>query len=311
MRTSPRHRSPRTLAARAVVAACAVGTVAAACADDGTSPRGAASPARAGHDQPGMHRQYGAPVRLGDGRARTYVVIDQKHDGRAVELGVALDERAMEGLRAPNPEHGEHQDHDMLVLQMPARNATAFRFVELDWNPRGHGFPHDAPHFDFHFYTISEAEREAIVPSDPQYAAKAANEPPAAAIPAHYAQPGTLLGIPPAAIAVPKMGMHWFDLRSPELQGLLGHPEAYRPFTTTFIYGAWDGRLTFMEPMITRAYILAKRDATDPAVRDEVIPIPTSAAYPAGGFRPDAYRIAWDAQAREYRVALLRRGEAP
>jgi hypothetical protein len=175
---------------------------------------------------------------------------------------------------------------DMFLLPMPARNATAFQFVELDWNPKGHGAPYLEPHFDFHFYTTSQAERDAILPSDPQYAVKAAHAPPAAEVPQFYASPAALLGIPPVVTAVPQMGMHWVDVRSPELQGMLGHPEAYRPFTKTFIYGAWDGRMTFMEPMITRAYIMAKRDATDPAVRDEVIPIPTSAAYPGGTFRP-------------------------
>ena len=60
-----------------------------------------------------------------------------------------------------------------------------------------------------------------------------------------------------------------------------------------------------MEPMITRSHILAKREATDPAVRNQLIPISTSSSFPAGGFRPDAYRIAWDEQAREYRIALV------
>ncbi len=239
------------------------------------------------------------------------MVLDQKAGGRTLELGVALDERAMNNLRAPDPAHGEHGDHDMHLLPLPAQHATAFRFVELDWNPQGHGAPYQEAHFDFHFYTVDRAAREAIVPSDPQYAAKAAHDPPASSIPAFYINPAAALGVPAAAVAVPLMGMHWLDVRSPELQGMLGRPEAYRPFTTTFIYGAWDGQLIFMEPMITRAYLMAKRDAADPAVRNEVIPIPTTSAYPGGGFRADAYRIAWDAQAREYRVALTRTAAAP
>jgi hypothetical protein len=98
--------------------------------------------------------------------------------------------------------------------------------------------------------------------------------------------------------------MHWLDVRSPELQRMTGHPEAYKPFTTTFIYGSWDGQFIFDEPMITRAHLLAKRDATDPAVRDELIPVPTAARYSPAGFYPGAYRITYDATAREYRVAL-------
>ena len=34
------------------------------------------------------------------------------------------------------------------------------------------------------------------------------------------------------------------------------------------------------------------------------IPIPTPARYPSAGHYPRAYRITWDPQAREYRVAL-------
>lgn len=45
-------------------------------------------------------------------------------------------------------------------------------------------------------------------------------------------------------------------------------------------------------------------------MRDEIVPIPTSAAFPAGTFRPDAYRITWDARARAYRIALTTVAEA-
>ena len=50
--------------------------------------------------EPGTHRQYGTPIKLGQGRARSYVVLNK---GVPVEVGVALDETALEGLRAPMP----------------------------------------------------------------------------------------------------------------------------------------------------------------------------------------------------------------
>lgn len=296
-------RRPVFLAAAFVIASLTY-----ACSDPAStsSVRTSAAPAASlgASDQAGVHRQYGEPVRLGNGRARAYAIIDQKA-GRTLELGVALDERAMDGLRAPVPGADPHHDHDMYAVQLPQQHGSAFKFVELDWNPQGHGDPYAEGHFDFHFYTISEADVHGIMPSDPQYAAKAANDPAASAVPPFYFNPATALGLPPEAVAVPMMGMHWLDARSPELQGMLGNPAGYKPFTSTFIYGAWDGQFIFMEPMITRSHILAKRDATDPAVRNQVIPIATSPSYPTGGFRPDAYRIAWDAQAREYRVALI------
>ncbi len=161
------------------------------------------------------------------------------------------------------------------------------------------------PHFDFHFYTISKAERDAIVPSNPEWAASANNLPAAEYVPAFNAALGPP-GAPPAAIAVPKMGVHWVDVRSHELQALLGKPENYKPFTATFLHGSWAGRVIFWEPMITRAHILAKKATSDPAVRDEIIPVPTPARYQTPGYYPSAYRIAWDPQAKEYRIALTK-----
>lgn len=241
--------------------------------------------ARAGYDV-GFHRQYGTPVPLGDGRARTYVVLDTKAGQSPVEVGVALDERALSGL----PSGGEE---NVYRLALPARGPAPYTFVELDWNPRGHEpvGVYTVPHFDFHFVTISDDEWNSIVPTDPLWAAKASNLPTGAYVPRPYIVPG-----PPAAVAVPKMGVHWLDPRSPELQNLLGNPTAYQPFTKTFIYGSWNGRFTFLEPMITRAYLLSQPDV--------VVPIPTPALYPLPGFFPSAYRVTYDAQAREYRIAL-------
>jgi hypothetical protein len=120
-----------------------------------------------------------------------------------------------------------------------------------------------------------------------------------------YIDAATPAGAPPAAVTVPQMGLHWLDVRSPELQGMADPPENFKPFTKTFIYGSWDGPFIFDEPMITRADIVAKKAATDAKVRDEVIPVSTAQRYAPGGYYPSAYRIMYDAQAKEYRVALM------
>jgi hypothetical protein len=298
------HRPSAARAARAAavllaaVAAAACGRAEASDLDVLTSRAGV----------PALHRQYGERVALGEGHARGYVLLDGE---RPVEVGVALDERAMDGLPAHGAHAGAHGNFTEYLVPLPERKPTPFTFVELDWNPGGHGAPHAQPHFDFHFYTIPQAERDRIVPDDPQYLAKAGRDPEAASVPKAFANPAALLKLPLEAVAVPKMGMHWIDLTSPEYQQALGKPEAYRDFTKTFIYGAWDGKFIFMEPMITREYIVAKRTATEPSVRDEWVPIATSPSYPAGDFRPDAYRVTYDPQAREYRIALGRLPTAP
>jgi hypothetical protein len=249
-------------------------------------------------------RQYGDAVAIGNGRARTYVTHDLA--GAPMEIGIALDEQAMEGLpTAGSGHHGAGGMTHTFLLELPGETEP-FRFVELNWNPAGHepdGVYAGVPHFDFHFWTGTKELRESIVPEDPAYAAKAERLPAPEYIPEFNAALSPP-GVPLSAIAVPMMGVHFIDVRSPELQGMMGRPEAYKPFTSTFIHGSWDGELVFWEPMITRAHIVAKKTAADAAVRDEVIPVPTPKAYARPGWYPSAYRITWDEQAREYRIAL-------
>jgi hypothetical protein len=278
---------------RTLVAASATGAVVllAACTPDSPptapalSPTAASSADRAGYDSPGLHRQYGPPVKVGAGMARAYVVLDAKSGQTPVELGIALDARALDEL----PTAGEHS----FDLRLPARSPAPYRFAELDWNSQGHppAGVYTVPHFDFHFYTVPQAVRDAIDPSDPLYAAKANNLPVGPYVPPGYVVPGV-----PAQLAVPHMGVHWSNVAAPELQNLLGNPAGYQPFTKTFIYGSWDGRFIFFEPMVTRAYLMTLPNA--------ITPISVPALYPQPGWYPTAYRVSYDAKSKEFLVAL-------
>jgi hypothetical protein len=276
---------PTCLALAALLAALA------GCRDsEGPTAAGTRSDARA--SGAGTHLQYGVPVQVGNGRARTYVVVDQK-TGAQLELGIALEERALENLPAGG--HGAHGPMTEYLLELPARNRSPFRFVELDWNPMGHGAPYTAPHFDFHFYTIPVEERNGIDPTDPAFATKAANLPAADLIPSGYVSSHQLVGKTPAEVSVPRMGLHWLDLSSPEL------PPQSRPFTATYIVGTWDGKVIFQEPMITRAFILGLRDRGPNQASFE---LPSARRYEPAGLYPSGYRVSWDARAREFRIAL-------
>jgi hypothetical protein len=265
---------------------------------------GASYPAISNKSDFPTFKQYGDAVSLGNGTARAYV--EQNVAGAPVEIGVALSEQALEGLPAAGNGHmGAGGMTHTFLLELPVE-AAPYQFVEVNWNPMGHepeGVYQDVPHFDFHFWTASKAVRMSIMPEDPTYASKAQHTPAPEYIPefnAALAPPGAKL----SDVAVPMMGVHYVDVRSHELQGLLGHQDAYSPFTATFIHGSWDGQLIFWEPMITRAHIVAKKTATSAAVRDEIIPVPTPKAYQKPGYYPAAYRIRWDEKAREYRIAL-------
>lgn len=239
-------------------------------------------------DRPGF--EFGAPVQIGQGQARSYALYAQDGDRVPVEFGVALDSLALEGL----PTQGAMLE---LPLALPADPVLPYRYVVLNWNPEGHP-PEEVygvPHFDFHFYMTPRSEVEAILPSDPNFARKANHVPEGDYLPPFYIVP-VAPGEEVASAAEPRMGVHWVDVRSPELQGMLGNPSAYEPFTTTFIYGSWDGRITFLEPMISRAYLLTHPDV--------VLPISQPAAVPEAGWYPGAYRIVYDRDAKEYRIGL-------
>lgn len=297
---SQTHTNPTTVrrALGALTASALVGAaLVVACTDPAaTGVAARAVTAQVGDFGPATHIQYGAPVQVGNGRARTYVVLDQKNGGAPIEFGVALDESAMEGLPAPSADHGGagHANMHEYLLPVPAQNPTPINFVELDWNPVGHEPPgiYDKPHFDFHFYDIAVAERNAIVPTDPQYAPKAGHYPAPDYVPAGYLSPTILSGgAPPEALAVPRMGMHWLSpATSPEL------PPTLEPFTATFIYGSWNGRMIFAEPMVTRAYIMSKPNATRP--------IAVAAKHEVRGWYPSSYTVGYDEQAKEYRISL-------
>jgi len=114
------------------------------------------------HDAKTPRTFYGAEVAVGDGIGRSYIRLEE---GRPAELGVALSERAVDGLPAPTPgvDPAHHLVNHEYLLPLPAQaiETTPYRLVELDWNPGGHEPPgiDDPPHFDFHFHTITEAER--------------------------------------------------------------------------------------------------------------------------------------------------------
>jgi hypothetical protein len=70
------------------------------------------------------------------------------------------------------------------------------------------------------------------------------------------------------------MGNHLLDSQSPELKDSL-------PFTSTFIYGAYEGELIFWEPMITLDFLQQTRDAC--------IEIRQPRAFREAGYYPTQY----------------------
>jgi hypothetical protein len=178
---------------------------------------------------------YGPVVQMGNGRARSWINVS--HNNEALAIGVEMTHGALENLPG-DPDDFEEASF-LLPLHLKAKQLTAYDHIFINWNVHGHEPPgiYDVPHFDFHFYKMTLAEQMAIPPYNVA-PLLFDTDPPAGYMPGLYFHgPG----------GVPQMGAHWVDLLTPELYG--------QPFTHTLIYGTYNGKVTFHEPMVTLATI--------------------------------------------------------
>jgi hypothetical protein len=205
----------------------------------------------------------GPQVEVQHGKGWSYIKLDGNGDPQ--QFGVTINDAAMNSMPVGSGETGEGHHHEANVifpLNPVAKATTPFDHVEVDWNPYGHeptGI-YDLPHFDFHFYMITEAEVKAAVD-----AVKLNAGPSQEYLPQNYV-PG---------VVVPQMGKHWIDVTSPEFHG--------QTFTETFIFGTYNSNVTFYEPMITLNFL----KATTLYER----PIPQPAKFKQAGWYPTKMRI--------------------
>jgi len=213
---------------------------------------------------------------LGAGKIRSWV---KSNHGELTAIGVAFDENALKNLPA-EPPAGQEGTEYVLALPPEAAN-TVFTHIGVNWNPHGHGPTkiYDVGHFDFHFYLISEKER-GLITAKGEDLKKTYKPLPTDSTPAGYVL------APDSAIA--KMGAHWADPNSHEFHG--------HEFTKTLLYGSYDGKIIFVEPMITRAFLETKPNFT------EEIKLP--AKFPKSGLYPTKYSVRYEAATKEYTVAL-------
>jgi hypothetical protein len=213
---------------------------------------------------------------MGNGTLRSWVKYEK---GKPSSLGVTFSEKALSGLKTKLPGKMPAMEYQ-LALPKEAK-VTGFDHISLDWVPQGH-VPkgvYDKPHFDIHFYMMSPSQRKKITAAGKDFAV-CTKQPEARFLPAGY--------IAPPDTAVPFMGLHAIDAASPELKG--------QPFEKTFIYGYYNGQMSFIEPMVALDYLRTKPNLSTPIKR------PVS--YPQAGFYPSRYSIRYDATREEYTVSL-------
>jgi hypothetical protein len=226
----------------------------------------------------GQSTYAGTPVALGQGEAHTFVRTGP--GGELDSIGVVLTAAALEGLPRATP--GGHVLFSYHLPMPETGPRTVIDHVTLDWEALGHPPEgvYDVPHFDFHFYLVGRGEVAKVHFDSPDDSASPAQQPPAELVPAGY--------VLPPGTAVPKMGVHAINPAAAEFQ--------QKPFEATFIYGYYDKQLTFIEPMVTLAYLQSKPDFS--------APVPRPASYTRAGSYPSTYRVAYDAGRQVYEISL-------
>ncbi len=229
---------------------------------------------------------YGPSERLGNGTVRTYLSLDSAAQ-TPISLGVEFSGGAMTGL--------SQKEFTGLTLLVPeGASATPIRFVTLFWNPEGHIPPgiYDVPHFDVHFYINRELSHLDAVRAgtcaaggegvDCETFNRGTVTPPPSLVAAGYRDVGAV---------VPGMGNHLIDLTGQEFQG--------KAFTHSFIYGLFDGEITFIEPMLTRAFLLSKPNNVCTAIKQP-------AGFDRDGWYPTQYCLHHVPGTDTYQVSLDR-----
>lgn len=187
----------------------------------------------------------GPNVALGYGKVRSWLSVDS--NGQPNEIGIEITPEAFKNLSNDNSKSVPPDGETIIIpLQLKATELTPFDHIGLNWNPHGHqpAGVFDVPHFDIHFFMISAEEQLAIPAWSPKTDAAFNNYPPTGYMPADYFTP------PGSATAEPQMGKHWLPVN-------LG---AYLPFSKIMIYGSFNGKFIFVEPMITLDYLLSNID---------------------------------------------------
>lgn len=238
--------------------------------------------------------EYGASLHLGNGRITAYSQTSES--GEPIAIGLAADDTVYDALPYEPPsgrlwchdknadgvvaDHGEcaggHENALPLGNAFTARTDIPFTYVLANWNPHGHVPPGvwDTAHFDVHFYLNDNAERLAIRPGSCPQLTHCDDYPLGKILPdPKYRHPDYV----DLDAVEPGMGQHLIDSTTPELNG--------GDFTSTFIYGSWNGEITFLEPMVALGQYEALRSGRE----DSCSEIKQPQAWQQPGWYPTKY----------------------
>lgn len=262
-------------------------------------PVGAQGPG--GDFPPQENTEWGDPAEFGEGQLQTFVTVDSA--GKPELVGVYFTDGLLSGLpMEPSDGHWDVVDaegnvvipccgHEVVVEFPESVSATPIKSFVLNWNPMGHppAEIYDVPHFDLHFYTITNEERIAIPAAAGDEMCMVPNPPD---VPGEHPVLMSCETFAEATIALPEnqIAPGYMDVGevAPGMGNHLVNPTAMEftgeAFTHTWIYGVYGGKLTFLEPMIANSF-LEERHAEECAE----IALPEEMAEP--GYYPSQYCI--------------------
>lgn len=252
-------------------------------------------------------RVLGWRAQLGNGEIMSFAELQES--GAPKTIGIRISAEALASLPADASDYHHCFDRDgdgvtaratecahthELAIPLPdavsRRDDVPFKWVLLNWNQHGHVPPgiYNVPHFDVHFYMVPIEDVFAIHdgPCGPELVNCD-----------HFAQ--AKLSVPEGQMhpdfsdvdaVAPAMGNHLIDLGGHEFHGM--------PFTWSWIYGVYGGRVTFWEQMVALDFLLSRPNVC--------APIKTPPAVATSGYYPTERCVRYDAGADAYVVSLER-----
>ncbi|PWA09559.1 DUF5602 domain-containing protein [Flavobacterium laiguense] len=218
----------------------------------------------------------GPEVEIGNGIVRSWFKVGK--DEMPLEIGIVMTPGALTGL----PDTGGSGATIVLPLHLKATQLTPFKHIGLNWNPHGHPPPgiFDAQHFDIHFYMISNEERLAIPNYSPTTHPLFNNLPSTDYRPLGY--------ISPNGPGEGQMGKHWVPVS-------IFQPGFF--FTKIMIYGSFNGKFIFVEPMVTLDYLLSNPDSRGN-------PYSQPQYFEKAGYYPTEYNVYYDSKTGNTNITL-------
>jgi hypothetical protein len=199
----------------------------------------------------------------------------------ALELGATIPMELIESVPTDAEMVWPPEQMGTVALPDEARRALGIDHLGINWEAHGHP-PASflTPHFDFHFYNVTEGEVARIDCTDLSKPSR---------LPAGYALPdidvpgmGLFVGL-----CVPRMGMHAM---------VEGEVEETAAFDASMMLGYYGGAPIFFEPMISRDRLLERSDFA--------LSVPVVAGLPAGVRYPTKFRAEYDDTEKQYRLIL-------